>query len=76
MSTGNNEPKLTKDMYHMLLKHIEENKANASKTLMLHIYLSVIYFIDVDGQAPTLLGFIQQLNDIGMPIPDELQLFD
>lgn len=75
MNTSN-EPKLTKDLYHMLLKHIDENKANSSKTLILHIYLSMLYFIDVDGEIPTILGFIQQLKDAGLNIPDELQIYD
>ena len=60
----------------MLLKHIDANKANSSKTLILHVYLAVLHFIDVDEETPSLLGFIQQLKEADMPIPDELLIFD
>lgn len=74
MTTSNNEPKLTKDLYHRMLKHIDENKGNASDTLILHVYLSVLYFIDVDGELPTLLGLTEQFEKVGMSIPDELKI--
>ena len=70
-----NEPKLTPDLKLKLFEYIRDADVDPGKTVTLQMYLFMLEYTDIVQQPITLLGFMELLKELGVPLPTELEGF-
>jgi len=67
---GGNEPTLTNERYLTILESLNDSDIDISGILTLQIYLSMVKYVEVDGNDISMVGFIKLAKEHNWVLPN------